>query len=226
MVLNWEKATDKQLWNILANDWDVPANHLEGLVTEALNRHLFDHLIKHLINKMFDRWDNERRYHFYDLYSLGYIGIVIAMKNYQDGKGSFKTFCYMNIQSEFNHHIQKGNREKRKVYESVVSLDIQKFEENEESFLDSLIDETQDPEKVVLHKLFWEEEFNKVTDLEKDILILFSNGYTMNEIAKLKGYNGASFISRKFHSGIKKINPNAEKMNVKYSGLMTRTKGA
>jgi RNA polymerase sigma factor (sigma-70 family) len=224
--MRWELATNDQLWTIISTDWDVPVQHIEGLITESLNRKLFDNLIKHLINKMFYRWDNERRYNFNDLYSLGYIGIVTALKNYKVGKGSFKTFAYMNIKSEFIHHLEKINSEKRKVYESVISLDVQKHDDNEGSFLDSLMDESRDPEKIVINKLFWKEELSKVSELEKEILILFSQGFSMNEIARLKGYNGAAFISRLFHRGIKKINPNAEKINVKHSGLMTVTKGA
>ncbi|MBO0961993.1 sigma-70 family RNA polymerase sigma factor [Neobacillus sp. MM2021_6] len=224
VLIRWDLATNNQLWTIIESDWDIPYLHIEGLVTEALNRNLFDHLIKHLINKMFPRWENERRYHYYDLYSIGYIGVVQALKNYKIGKGSFKTFAYINIKSEFSHHINKIKTDKRKHYETMVSLDVQKHDENEESFLESLVDKSQDPEKIVLNKLFWEGEFRKVSENEKEVLLLFSQGFSMNEIAKIKGYKGAAFISRLFHRAIKKINPQAEKMNVKHSGLMTVTK--
>jgi RNA polymerase sigma factor (sigma-70 family) len=224
VLMKWHLASNDQLWNIIENDWYVPEQQIDGLVTEGLNRKLFDHLIKHLINKMFDRWDRERRYNFYDLYSLGYIGVVIALKNYKMGKGSFKTFAYLNIKSEFSHHINKIKANKRKLYDSVVSLDVQRHEDNVESFLESLIDSSQDPEKIVLNKLYWEDEFQKISKLEKEILLLFANGYSMNEIARIKGYQGASYISKLFHRGVKKINPNAKKINVKYSGLMTVTK--
>ncbi|WP_423408037.1 sigma-70 family RNA polymerase sigma factor [Heyndrickxia sp. MSNUG] len=224
--MNWESATEKQLWMIIADDWHVPEHLLEGLAVEALNRNLFDHLIKHLINKKFDRWDHERIYNFYDLYQIGYIGIVKAIKNYKPGKGSFKTFCYMNIKSEFSHHIEKVNSEKRKVYEDLVSIDKNRHEDVDETFLDYLIDETQNPEKVTINKLTWSENFGKLSETEKEVVELFSEGYSFNEIARLKGYSGAAFISRLFHRGAEKMNPHYVKQSLKDMGLMTRTKGA
>ncbi len=224
--MDWGKATNEQLWTIISEDWHVPQKHIEGIVTEGLKRNLFDYLIKHLINKMFGRWSNERRYNFDDLYQIGYIGVVEAMKHYQAGKGSFKTWSYLKIKTEFGHHLNKLNSEKRKVYDSICSLNVQRHDENEETFLDSLIDVRLDPEMVIVKKLFWEEQFEKVTDLEEQILLMFAEGYSMNEIAKELNYKGAAFISRLYHRGIAKINPAYEKMNVKKSGLMTITKGA
>ncbi|MFP7447092.1 sigma-70 family RNA polymerase sigma factor [Bacillus infantis] len=223
--MKWELATDEQLWNIIANDWHVPEVHIEGLVTESLNRKLFNHLIKHLINKMFPRWCEERRFNFHDLYSLGYIGIITAMRNYKIGRGSFKTFAYMNIKTEFIHHLDKLNSEKRKVYDNIISLDVQKHDDNESSFLESLVDITQNPEKIVLRKIFFASEFTKLTDREKTVLIHFAEGYSMHEIAKKLKLTVVP-IHRAFHKAINKINPNAGKVNLKELGLMTRTKGA
>jgi RNA polymerase sigma factor (sigma-70 family) len=223
--MNWALATDEQLWTIIADDWHVPKHLMESLAIEALNRNLFDHLIKHLINKKFDRWDNERRYNFYDLYQIGYIGIVNAIRNYQPGKGSFKTFAYMNIRTEFNHHIEKVSSDKRKVYESILSLDVQKHDDSESDFLDSLVDYSQNPERAIISKITWTENFSKLSENEKEVVELFSEGYSFNEIARMKGYNGAAFISRLFHRGAEKMNPHYVKRSVKDSGLMTRTKG-
>lgn len=224
--MRWELATDEQLWTILSDDWHIPEQHIEGLVNEGLNRGLFDPLVKHLINKNFSRWSPERRYNFYDLYQLGYIGVVVALKNYKPGKGSFKTFAYMKIKTEFKHHLYKLNSEKRKVYIDQLSLDVQRHEDNEGTFLDSLIDQQQNPEKVVLNKLFFEEALSKLTEHEKSILLLFSQGYSIREIARIKGYAGPAAISKFFHRGLKKINPSYEKKSVKSLGLMTMTKGA
>lgn len=221
--MRWHLATDQELWNIIENDWDVPLEHIEGLVTESLNRKLFDHLIKHLINKMFNRYCPDRRYNFYDLFSMGYIGVVVALKNYRIGKGSFKTFAYMNIKTEFLHHIEKTNSEKRKVYENIVSLDKKVHEDNESSFLDSLVDKTNDPEKIVINKLFWTDVFQKITPREKEVLIGFAQGFSMQEMARNFKIT-ATPIHRAFHRGIHKINPSAGKVDVKGLGLMTRTK--
>ena len=225
MKIDFTKATVQQLWTIISDDWYIPKNMLHDLVEEALRRNLFDYLIKHLINKMFNRWGNERRYNFYDLYSIGYVGITIALKNYQEGKGAFKTFAYMNIKSEFNHHIEKINSSKRKHYNNSVSLDIEKHDDNEESFVNSLIDYEQDPERAVIKKIFWDENLNKLSEREKHVLIYFANGYSMNEISRMYGLKGAASIHRQFHRGIKKINPNAGDVKVKELGLMTMSKG-
>lgn len=218
------KATDEQLWTIVSDDWYCPKELLEQVVNELLKRKRFDHLIKHLINKMFDRWDNERRYNFYDLFSLGYIGIINALKNYQEGKGSFKTFAYMNIKTEFGHHLDKVNSEKRRVYRDSLSLDIQKHDDNEITYADSLVDDNQNVEKQVITKLFWDESFNYVSEQEKDVMVMFAKGYSFQEIARIKGYSGAAFISRLFHRGAVKINPQYVKKSLKDLGLMTRTK--
>jgi RNA polymerase sigma factor (sigma-70 family) len=225
VLIRWELAANEQLKNILAHDWDIPSKHFEGLINECLSRKLFDPLIKHLIHKFFPRWENERRYNFYDLYSIGYIGIVIAMKNYKPGKGSFKTFAYMNIQSEFAHHKAKIESDKRKVYENIVSLNVPKFDDSEEhSFQDLLVDYTQDPEEFVIRKLFWIDKFSKLSERERTVLISFSQGYTMGEIAKRFNLKSSMSIHRAFHQGINKINPHAGKVDVKALGLMNRTK--
>lgn len=224
--IDWAKATDEQLWTIISDDWYIPKKHLESLVTEALNRNLFDTLIKHLINKYFERWTNERRYNFYDLFQIGYIGVITALKRYQEGKGSFKTFSYLCIKSEFCHHIANVKSKKRKLYEDMVSLNVERMNDSEESFIDFLVDTTQNPERITVEKLTWKENLSKLSDLEREILILFSQGYSMNEISKAKGYSGAAFISRLFHRGAEKINPYYEKQSLKDLGLTTRTKGA
>jgi RNA polymerase sigma factor (sigma-70 family) len=220
--LNWELATDEQLWNIIQHDWDVPKEHIEGLVTEGLKRKTFNHLIKHLINKKFDRWDDERRYHFEDLFAIGEIGVFVAMKNYKPGKGSFKTFAYMNIRSEFNHHINKVKSNKRKVYKNKVSLDVQRFDDNDEHlFVDKLIDESMNPEKVVLKKIYWEEIFALLSDRELDALVSFAQGYSMDDVAKKYGLSSSVMIHRAFHRGMLKINPNRPKVSLKELGLTT-----
>lgn len=222
--MDFSKATREQLWTIISDDWYVPKEIMKELVTEGLNRGVFDNLIKHLINKMFDRWSEDRRYHFNDLFQVGYIGIIRAAKNYKEGKGAFKSFAYMNIKSEFNHIRDKNQSKKRKVYDGMVSLDVQTHDETDSTFLDSLIDDTWNTEKAVINKLFWDENFSRVNQLEKDVLIMFADGYSMQEIARIKGYKGAAFISTLFHRAAGKINPNYVKRSLKELGLMTRTK--
>ncbi|MEK5524125.1 sigma-70 family RNA polymerase sigma factor [Heyndrickxia sp. FSL W8-0423] len=224
--MNISNATNAQLWTIISYDQDCPKHLLEQVVSEGFNRNLFDHLIKHLINKMFDRWHPERRYSFYDLYQIGYIGIMVAIKNYQPGKGSFKTFAYMNIKSEFSHHIEKINSEKRKIYNDISSLDAQRQTDNEETFKDSVIDETENVEKKVIKKLYWEEQFEKLSQREKEVLMYFAEGYSLHEMAKIYGLKSVVSLHRQLHRAFYKINPNREKINLKHSGMMTRTKGA
>lgn len=220
--MNFSKATNEQLWTIISEDWYIPKQYIRDLVEEALNRNLFDHLIKHLINKKFGRWSDERRFNYYDLYSLGYVGIVVALNNYQEGKGSFKTFAYMNISTEFNHRLDKINSKKREHYKNIVSLDVKKHGDNEEAFIDSLIDYSCDPELITIKKIFWDENFNKLSEREKDILLYFAQGYSMHEIGKIYGFKGAANIHRIFHRSLKKINPDVSKVNLKSMGLMTR----
>lgn len=223
--MNWELATDEQLWNIIQYDWDIPKKHIEGLVTEGFKRKTFNHLIKHLINKMFDCWDEERVYYFEDLMAIGEIGVIIAMKNYRPGKGSFKTFAYMNIRSEFSHYIDKVRSDKRKVYKNKLSLDVQRFDDNDEhTFLDKLVDESMNPEEVVLKKIYWEEVFSLLSNRELDALVSFAQGYSMDDVAKKHGLSTSVLIHRAFHRGMLKINPDRPNVSLKQLGLTSRTK--
>lgn len=219
--MDLSKATNDQLWTILSDDRDVPNHLIEELVVEGLRRKLFDPLVKHLITKLFGRWSNQRQYHISDLYQIGYVGLVRAMKKYEPGKCAFKTFAYINIKTEFDHQIEKLNTEKRKLDRNMVSLDKESNEKGR-TFLHSLTDPYANPENFVINKIFWEENFRLLTKREKSILVLFADGYSMNAIAKVQ-HVSAPFIHRCFHKAVKKINPNIGKVNLKSLGLMTQT---
>ncbi|MCD7034325.1 sigma-70 family RNA polymerase sigma factor [Metabacillus sp. GX 13764] len=222
--MRWELATDEQLWTIIQDDRDCPKELLEKVVEEGFARNLFDNLIKHLINKMFDRWSEQRQFHFQDLIQLGVIGVFHAIKNYQPGKGSFKTFAYMNIKSEFTHLLDKERSEKRKVYENICSIDVQRHDDNDETFKDSLIDIYANVEKQALSSVFWDEQFEKLGQREKEVLQYFAEGYTLSEMAKFYNLKTTVSLHRQLHRAFNKINPGREKINLKDSGLMTRTK--
>ncbi|MGD7007601.1 sigma-70 family RNA polymerase sigma factor [Metabacillus sp. 84] len=224
MDMNLQSATNQQLWTIIQSDIDCPKDLLEQVVMEGFERNLFAYLIKHLVNKMFDRWSDLRKYHLQDLIQLGNIGVLKAIQNYHPGKGSFKTFAFMNIKSEYWHLINKEQSEKRKVYESICSLDVQRHDNNDETFQDSLIDPFANVEKQAITQVFWDDNFSKLEEKEKQILKLFAEGYSYSEIAEKYNYKSASAILKILHKAFIKINPDREKNNLKAAGLATRRK--
>lgn len=226
MKLNWELATKEEIWNIIGHDWNIPKHLLEGLVIEGLRRRLFKPLIKHLIYKTFDYWGNRDLYDLQDLYAMGEAAIFIAMKNYKPGKSSFKTFAYRNIKSEFTHYQDRINTQKRKIYKDIISLDVEKFDDNEETFVSNIIDESSNPEEIVLKKLFWEETFAPLTEREVDALVSFAQGYTMRETSNKYGFSSVTSINRAFHRGLLKINPDRKHVSLGDLGIISRSKGA
>lgn len=225
--MDYTKATNKQLWNIISSDIDCPTDLMSGVVHEVIERQGFHFLIKHLINRMFTRYSRLRRFHYYDLYQVGYIGVVNALRSYQPGKASFKTFAFMMIRTEFDHLLAKDNSEKRKVYDGIISMDVQKHDENEESFVDNLIDEYQQVEQQVIKKDEWEYHMNKLDERERNIIELFCQGYTFNEMAEgiFEGLRHAASVTKVFHGAIQKINPEIEgRLNLRQLGITTRRK--
>ncbi|WP_077622026.1 sigma-70 family RNA polymerase sigma factor [Sediminibacillus massiliensis] len=222
--MDCSKATNKQLWIIFQEDWDVPKELMKPLVEEAFQRNLFDNLIKHLINKMFNRFSNMRRYHFKDLFQHGYIGVVSALKAYKPGKGSFKTFAYLTIKAEFLKLIVKENSQKREHEKDMISLNVPQHDDNETSFLDQLADNNRNVEKTVLSKMYWREELNKLSPREQEVLIYFSQGYTLSEMAEMYKLKSSVSLHRQMNRAFMKLNPNRPKVSLKELGIVTRRK--
>ena len=219
--MQWDKATDEQLLVIFKYDHHVPKHHAIELISELTRRRIMDKFILHHIRKSFDRYSKERKYEYDDLIQWGYYAVSEALQYYKTGKGAISTLCHLSIERRMIKEFWKSSADKRTG--ETISLNNQQHDENETEFIDRITD-NQNVEKTVVNRVLMEGWFSLLDEIEVNILKMFADGYSMNEIARVMGYSGAAFIHRKFHNAMKKINPDYVKCSLKDLGLMTMTK--
>lgn len=225
--MNFDKATEDQLWVILKRDNDCPKELMEQVVDEAIKRNMFAHLVKHVIKKVV--W-NMREFLYKmnmakdDLMQIGLIGVLNAQRNYRPSNQSFFTFAFMNIKSELLHLLEKSTSQKREHYSKTESID---KEISEGTTLESILPDQRNIERYVIEKTTYEGYLAGMNEVERRVFKLFVAGYSFNEMAKgmVPGITTAAGLTKHFHKATKKINPALkEKLNLKELGLYTRTK--
>lgn len=218
-MIRWHLATDEQLLVIFKHEINIEKVLAVGLIEEMSRRRLLDTFIKHHINKMFGRCKRDRRYELEELMQWGYFAIAEGLECYEKGHNiKLSTFFHQIIERRMRRIIEHNSFQKRTG--EVVSLNYQVGDDGKE-FIDMLV-ERQSVEKTVINRVLFEGWFSLLEEKEKQVLQLFSEGYSLREISGKMGYkDGATMVSKLFHRAIKKINPNYEKKNLKYTGLMT-----
>lgn len=203
--MDYTKATDEQLLTIIKSDMDCPLPLLEGVVHEALDRGIFNKLIYHVFDSMFRNWRrvvNAWNIENKDLLSIGYCGVLNALRLWKPGRASFQTFVYMNIKSEFTHMLDKENTKGRQIYKVTESYDKQTAEGI--NFKD-LMQSTENVEKYVLRKIELETALDKLTEMEKEIITYFLEGYTINDLALNVYKKSTSFVYKRWRSALEKM---------------------
>lgn len=125
-----------------------------------------------------------------DVIQEGFIGLFKAMYDYdKDKRSSFKSFAELCITRQIITSIKSATRLKHTPLNSYTSIYKPVHEEDSERMLlDTLIDNTaSDPKDYVLNKervqLLKNELMRVLTKLEWDVLMLYSQGYSYEEIA-------------------------------------------
>ena len=120
-----------------------------------------------------------------DLIQEGMIGLFQAIRDYQEGReASFQTFAGLCIDRQMYKAIKNSNRQKNMPLNAYVSLSAEEEE--------ALLGQSQDsPETILIDQEMAKEEtsrlFEGLSHLEEEVLALFLQGESYEDIAKALG---------------------------------------
>ena len=136
-----------------------------------------------------------------DLVQEGILGLLKAIKFYDETKSSFSSFAFLCIRREMISAIRKANTQKNMVLNEALKTnaileDSTNFDDEEHNislddlkkWLDKWMKETteEDLEEIEEFKKFSENNFSK---FEKEVLTYLIRGYSYREIAKILSKN-------------------------------------
>jgi len=127
-----------------------------------------------------------------DIIQEGMIGLYKAIRDYRTDKfASFRGFAELCITRQIITAVKTATRQKHIPLNSYISLNKPTYdEESERTLFDIVIEEVvTDPEQLIINK----EEFYDIemkikellSDMEKEVLYLYLNGKSYQEIAKI-----------------------------------------
>ncbi|MBQ4429453.1 MAG: RNA polymerase sporulation sigma factor SigH [Clostridia bacterium] len=129
-----------------------------------------------------------------DLVQEGAIGLFGAIRDFDNQRGvSFRSYAEVCIQNNIIAAVKRSTRKKHIPLNSYISLDKPFSEDDEDSatLADRLGADSKSPEELFINR---EEEHllikrisEKLTDFEKEVLSLFLDGKTYNQIGEMTG---------------------------------------
>ena len=176
--MDYTKATDNQLKNIIEQDIGVPAHLLKGVYEEAMNRNLFRPKIVHLIIQRFGSAEKTERstgLAVEDLLWICYERGYELIGRYELNK-PFSSLWNTVMINEILLAAQKHNALKRTA--NVYSL---------EDTHEWAIPGGNHTEPIALARIQIEHLMSQLTETEKEIVIKRYQGYSLREIGKMQG---------------------------------------
>ena len=203
--MNLSAATNQQLKIIMNYDRYCPKHLLKEVVHEMLNRGMLKNFAMYHSRRYFGivrSRETKLGLEDSDIIQLGYIGILKALEKYEVGKSSFSAFSLYYMQAEWQGHMRKFNAEKRTMDRESVSTEVEINGEGET--LREFLPSTDNVEKTVLMKMYFESQIEKLTKLQKTAIFGYIRGYDMKEIAKTLKQPRQS-VERAFHRAVEKM---------------------
>lgn len=132
-----------------------------------------------------------------DYYDLAAIGLCKAGSKFDGSKSKFSTYAYKCMFTAVFTEIRNRKAEKRIQDHQVVYYQAELDDSNggDTSTFLNYIPSKENVEENVLSEIIFEEYMNKLKERDKQIFILFSNGYKQREISKIVGCSQAQ-VSR------------------------------
>ena len=134
-----------------------------------------------------------------DLIQEGMIGLYKAIQNYsKDKNASFKTFASLCIKHQIQTAVKIASAEKNKILSSAIPITEQNdFDDDDDNENEIIIPSSQpSPDIQVIEKERQQELLNKInmslSKLERQVLNLYLQGYSYNEIANLSNISKKS----------------------------------
>jgi RNA polymerase sigma factor (sigma-70 family) len=207
--MDFENATDNQLWTIIKHDNDCPLSLLRGAVIEMLNRNLFDRIILHAALRVIKIDIVEKLYKMSkdDFLQIGRLEIFKRIQNYQYGKGQTVTsFIYMLVKHEMIKVLDKLEAKKR---DNRKDISMESKLEDGKDFGVFLHDQKMNVEKYVINKLTVEDLLQKVNKHQRKVLYYRMQGYEFHEISELMHRGSAGSMSQAYRLALKKLRKEA-----------------
>lgn len=132
-----------------------------------------------------------------DYYGLAAIGLCKAAIKFNDEKSKFSTYAFLLMKHVVFQEIRKKSAEKRIQDHQIVYYQAEFDDSNggNTSTLMNYIPSKENVEENTLSKIIFEEYMSKLKERDKQIFILFSDGYKQKEIGKIVGCSQAQ-VSR------------------------------
>lgn len=132
-----------------------------------------------------------------DYYGLAAIGLCKAGSKFDGSKSKFSTYAYRCMFTTVFAEIRDRKAEKRIPEHQIVYYQAEFDESNggDTSTFMNYISSKKNVEESVLSELIFEEYMSKLKDRDKQIFILFTEGYKQGEIGKIVGCSQAQ-VSR------------------------------
>lgn len=124
-----------------------------------------------------------------DYYDLAAIGLCEAGSKFDDSKSKFSTYAYKCMFTTVFMQVRNKKTMKRIQDHQVVYYQAEFGDSNGEgtsTFVDH-IPSKENVEESVLSEIIFEEYVTKLKDRDKQIFILFSEGYKQGEISRIVG---------------------------------------
>lgn len=137
-------------------------------------------LIWHLHEEHFTKFTD------FDTYmDLGRMAICKAALKWDESKGAFGTyFCWV-LRTEISQYYAKWHRLKEKMNRNAESLDtpLPGYEPEDDITIGTTLMSSDNVEDQVLTKVHFWNEFNKLPDKHKKVMIMLSQGLTQRDVA-------------------------------------------
>lgn len=222
--IDWTKANDEQLKTIMLHEKECPLPLLEGAFIEAVNRGLFKGFIIHILKKRFRTLSNAEffmKMPLDDILQYCHLRAVMGMEGFKKNGENFSTYMYTSISSGITEHQRKLDQQKRQGKETSIDKQIS---DDGDTFHWYLQDHTTNVEKIVIDKLMLEEKLSVLSQVQREVFMMFFKGYNSTEISEILNVNLNTVNTRLRLAKEKLLGKN---VNFKQMGVTTRVrKGA
>lgn len=144
-----------------------------------------------------------------DYYDLAAIGLCIAGSKFVDGKSKFSTYAYRCMFTTIFAEIRNKKAEKRIPENQIVyyQAELDDNSSSDTSIFMNYIPSKENVEEDVLLKIIFNEYTSRLKDRDKQIFLLFNEGYKQDEIGKLVGCSQAqvSRVKKKLRKYLEKL---------------------
>lgn len=208
--ISLSKATNEQLLTICKHDKECPLSLLREVITEMLNRKMFDALIGKLIHSKYkdmkatrekQKWDKD------DFMQFCRLEVYKALDTFNPERGmNFFSFVYLRVGSELNKLRASQQMQKR---DASKLLSMHNQSDKGDDYSDYFPDEKINVEKYVINKVLLEQLLEQVNERQRKVVLLRMAGYENGEIAEIIGEGSPSTISQSYKYAMQKMRKGA-----------------